>query len=216
MRFALSVALLLAGAGVAAAGTISSTTATDPTVHPALTGGTVIGFDSTASGLYAVLTIGNVKFTGVDADFTIGTDFSGILNTRGTRSVFNDYDLVPMSFRFDFTTAVDAFAFMWGASDHTWTLTAYDAGDTVVDSMITPVTTMSNAGDYIGITGSGIKYATLVGTTADYVFIDNFTYKTGGAVVPLPSSALLGLGLVGGLGGLAFLRRRRGAAVLPQ
>jgi hypothetical protein len=170
-----------------------------------VTGGTVEDFESAAAGLYDTLTFGNVTITGVDAPFTIGSAYAGNYNTTGSQSLYNDFDYVPLSIKFSFATAVEAFAFNWGAADTDWTLAAYDAASNLLESFVLTPTFGSNAGEYYGISASGIAYATLIGTSDDYVFIDNFTSTT---VAPVPVPATFSL-LALGLGGLAFMRRRR-------
>lgn len=175
----------------------------------AVTGSTVEDFDSTSAGFYASLTFGNVTITGIGGPFTIGSDYNGQYNTSGGQSLYNDFDFSPLSFRFDFATAVEAFAFNWGAADiGNWTLAAYDAADNLLESFNPAPTWSSNDQDYYGIAASGIAYATLIATNGDYVFIDNFASTTV-AAVPVPAAGFL---LFGALGGLAALRRRKTAA----
>lgn len=178
----------------------------------AIPGGTVIDFDTAPTGLYAATTLSGVTFTGVGAPFDIGPDFNGSFNTFGGKSLFNGFDFIPSAFRIDFSGAVDAFAFNWGAADNTWTLTAYDSSNVVIESHSIAQAFGSNAGDYRGISAPGIAYITLVDNadrfSGDYVFIDAFTFHSdaGPASVPEPASLVVLLGLTGGL---AVARRRR-------
>ena len=202
MKYLLPLMLAASFGGAASATTISGI----GSPVAAIPGGTVEGFDSTTAGLYSALTFGNVTITSIGDPFTIGTDFNGSYNTSGGQSLYNDFDYTPLSFRFDFATAVDAFAFNWGASDYVWYLDAFDSVGTLLDTLAISPTYGSGAGEYFGIAATGISYATLFTTSGDYVFIDNFT---SGAVAPIPVPASLPL-LLAGLGALvAFGRKRR-------
>ncbi len=190
----------------------------DPISDAALTGGTVVNFDTTTAGNYSSLTIGNASFIGVDAPFTVGADFNGSFNTSGGQSLFNGLDLVPAQLRVEFATPVDAFAFNWGAADNQWLMSAFDSANSLLESTLVPAVLGSNAGDYFGIAATGIAFFTLVDqknsiVTGDFIFIDGFAYRTGGGdggegppVVPEPAT----LGLLGtGLAFLALMSRRR-------
>ena len=192
---ALSVTSAASAATIAGTGSPSSV----------ISGGTVEGFDSTASGLYASNTFGNVTISGIGDPYTIGTAYNGQYNNSGGQSLYNDFDYSPISFRFDFATAVSAFAFNWGAADYNWTLQAFDAANNLLESFVLTPTYASNAGEFYGIAAAGIQYATLWTDTGDYVFIDNFTSTT---VAPVPLPAGLPL-LMAALGGLALVNRKR-------
>ena len=161
-----------------------------PSPTPPWSSSTEEGFDAVATGLYPSITLGNVTYSGIGAALSIGPDFNGSFNTTGGKSLFTDFDLDPDAMRFDFGTAVNAFAFNWGASDNTWTLQAFDAGGGLLDTLLIAATGGSNAGEYFGIAAAGIKWAILTDTKdritdGDYVFVDRFT--TNGAAVPEPS-----------------------------
>lgn len=176
-----------------------------PITAAQLAGGTVIDFDGTTSGDYSSLSTGGVTFKGVDAPFTIGTDYNGNYNTNGGKSLYNGFDNTPRSLRFDFSSTVSAFGFNWGAADYAWTLNAYSSGGSLLESLTVNPTYASNNKEFFGIATAGISYATLATNSGDYIFLDNFTYASGGNTsVPEPSSILLfGLGLFG----LAAARR---------
>lgn len=183
----------------------------DPNTHPSLAGGTVVDFDTAASGLFGAQSYGALTITGVDAPFTIGSDFIGSFNTRGVKSLYNDFDFIPMQLRFDFSSPVDAFGFNWGAADNSWTLQAYSSGGAFLELVLLPPVFGSNAGEYVGLAAAGISYAILTDTkdnipAGDYIFIDNFTYVGDDPIVPDAGASLALLGL--GLSGLVALRRK--------
>jgi hypothetical protein len=182
----------------------------DPLTDPTLVAGTQQGFDAVAPGQYNSLPLGNVTYIGVDAPLTIGPDFNGSFNTTGGQSMFNDFDLIPAEFRFNFAAPINAFAFNWGAADNTWTLRAFNSLDVLLEAFTVPAVFSSNAGEYYGIATAGISYATLTDdknniAEGDYVFIDRFTTSDATVVAPEPGSlTLLGLGFAS-----AVLTRRR-------
>ena len=171
----------------------------------AISGGTVIDFETAPSGDFANITVGNITFTGVGAPLTIGSDYDGQFNNSG-KSIYNGFDLVPNQFRFDFGSTVNAFAFNFGASDSPWLLSSFDVGGNLLESITIAPVFASNSGNYFGIAANGIKYATLVEQGGgDYVFIDNFTATSANTTaVPEPFT------IVGTLiGGTAALRMRK-------
>ena len=205
-RFA-SVLLALASASTLGAQTITSSG------DAALAGATVIDFQSAAPGMtFGPVVIGGVTFTpGAGQPVIIESDYAGQYNTSG-QYLATQY--MTTSLRFDFAAPVSAFGFNFGASDVVWTLSAYDTFGALLATTGTPVTGPSNAGEFIGLgsTGAGIAYATLDGSSTDYVMIDNFAFAAGdvrATVTPEPASiALMGTGLVGLVG---FARRKRNA-----
>ena len=117
---------------------------------------------------------------------------------------------------FSFASAVDAFAFNWGAADNDWNVELF-AGATSLASYVLSPTFSSNAKGYFGFTGSGITSAVLTNTTDyDYVFVDNLTIATGDltAAVPEPSTwAMLLLGFFAVGGTMRSASRRQKATV---
>jgi hypothetical protein len=207
--FALSVSLLAFMAyqeaeaaplsGQVASGDITS-------VEPVLAAGTVIDFDAVAvPTTNAPIMVGNAIIVTLDGGtHTVDPAFSGQFNTRGVNSLQNVFiQGQTMSWEFEFMMPVDAFAFLWGASDFNWTLTAFNADGDVIETFAPdpiPTTGGSNAGDYIGISASGIKKFTLTQFNVppdpiDNVFVDNLTFvKTqaiGGEIIPIDQTALL-------------------------
>lgn len=166
----------------------------------------VATFDTAALGTFASVVSGDVTVSGIGGNLRVSDTYAGAYNGRGTAYLDNDQGRTS-GFRFDFTDVVGAFAFNWGASDVSWTLSAFDATGHLLESVLAPITNGSNAGDFFGLSDAGIKYATLVSSNArsqDWVFVDNVSFAA--AAVPEPASiALVGLGLAGVVG----LRRRR-------
>jgi hypothetical protein len=186
----------------------------DPLTDPMLVGGMQEGFDAVSDGEYAALTLGTVTYTGVDGAFAIGSDYNGDYNTTGGKSAFNDFDYAPGQFRFDFSTAVSAFAFNFGASDLGWLLEAFDAAGNSLSSMVIDPVLASNSGDYFGLSsGTPISFALLTMLSenthdfdGDFVFLDRFTFKNASNDVPLPAALPL---LASGIAGVAALRKKK-------
>lgn len=152
---------------------------------PALSGGTVIDFEAQTIGTYnSPFTIDNVEFSG-NGTMYIENTYGGQFNTNGQYLASQGNSGEGYSFTFRFSTPLSAFGFNWGASDYTWTLTAYDSNDNQLDSMQVPPTHGSNAGDFFGLSANSIAYATIAFTSpSDYVMIDNFTYQIGSSITP--------------------------------
>ena len=178
-----------------------------PTDTVALSGGTVIDFESTGNFSGASLSVGGVTFTG-NGPVHVSNDYAGSYNTRGTYHITN-FGSLPNQYQFSFSGAVSAFAFLWGAADVAWTLTAYGAADQVLESVVISPTYSGNAGNYFGIAADGIVRATLSGGQGDYVFIDNFSYKTA-STNDVPEPGVLSL-LAVALAGAGLVARRRRA-----
>lgn len=178
---------------------------------PTVPGATsTIDFDGQSDATFGTLTLGGVTFSGIGGNLRTDNSYPNQYNVRGAHYLDNNAGSTS-GIRFDFATTLSAFAFNWGASDYQWTLAAYDASNTLIESFNVPITSGSNAGDYIGLANSGMAYATLTtGQSGDWVFVDNFTIAESGSTVPEPVSlALVSLGLVG----LGVTRRKHFAAV---
>jgi hypothetical protein len=150
----------------------------------------------------------------------VANDYAGQYNTRGDLHITN-FGSEFQSLRLDFTGLTSAFGFLFGASDSTWTLSAYNSANTLLDSTNIAADSASNAGDFFGLKGLvNASYATLVqiqdgayaGGGVDYVFVDNVTFSSAAATaVPEPITiTLFGTGLAG----LGLMRRRRKAKAL--
>ena len=206
--FVTGIAILVATSLGTAQGAFLTGTGGAPAAIP---GGTVIDFDSATPGLYSSITLSGVTFASGTIDpISIGPDFNGLFNTRGTQSLFNDFDHVPDKIVITFSSVVSAFAFNWGAADNIWTIEAFDSASALIESDLMAAVFGSNAGDYYGISAAGIKSVVLTDThnnilDGDYVFVDDFTFADV-RDVPEPSSlAIACMGLVTAVG----LRRRR-------
>lgn len=209
MKTLLGALALALFAGHAAATPISGT---DGTGTPTIAGQTGIAtFDATPLGRTSSVTSGNVTVSGIGGSIRAANDYPNQYNGRGAAYLDNDSGATN-GFRFDFASIVNAFAFNFGASDEVWMLTAFDAAGHMLESVQAPVTSTSNAGDYIGLSVGGIQYATLTTQFSDWVFVDNLVYaaaSTHSSAVPEPGSiALIGLGIAG----VFAMRRRKGLA----
>lgn len=176
----------------------------------ALSGASLIDFESAPTGTFTSLTIKGVTFstpTGGEVGF-VNSDYAGQYNTQG-QSLQNTYASNAFNkLGINFANPTNAFGFNWGASNVEWTLTAFNSANEALDSIVLPLTVSSNSGDFFGLsTGkSAISYATLISSgPGDYVLLDNFKY-VGGTTQSIPTPALLP-GLIGL--GMGVLRKRK-------
>ena len=204
--FTTMVLVSLAVSGTAFATPINSE------VDPSLAGSTLLDFESGPAGTWTTQSFGGLTLTAVNsvyapnATFLVSSDYAGNYNTRGRYNATNNGSTFQ-NLRLDFAAPVSAFGFLFGASDSSWTLTAYNGGDALESYIIAPVLG-SNAGDFFGLAGlSGATYATLIQNQdyyygyggVDHVFLDNIRYSAAGAAtIPEPGTImLLAAGLVG-------------------
>ncbi|MFC1750193.1 hypothetical protein ACFL2V_15440 [Pseudomonadota bacterium] len=184
----------------------------DATLDPALSGATVIDFESQATGSFTSLTIGDVTFSTPDCSACayLTTAFSGDFNATGIN--MQNGTSGAQKLKIDFATGADAFAFNFGASNEDWLLEAFDVASGLLESYLLPQTWWNNNGEYFGIAAAGISFVTLTQLThttdanADHILLDNFAY----VAADIPSPAPIALLLLG-LAGMAMVSRRKTA-----
>lgn len=203
-------------------GTINGVSATPiySAADSALASAYVQDFEAGPAGSYASqafgggVTISALASSDVtQPSFSVASDFAGSYNTRGRLHISNQgYQFQIL--RFDFDSTISALGFLFGASDSSWTLSAFNSSNLLLESIDIAPVYASNNGDFFGLSGlAGASYATLTQNFdgyysnggVDYVFVDNLAFTSGNGVPEPTSLALMGLGLAG----LATLRRRK-------
>jgi hypothetical protein len=173
------LSMIAAGVTIVALGSVSKAQAALITnfSDEALSGGSTIDFEQATPGSYNSITQGNVTFSTPSGQVGfVSANYDGSYNTQG-QSLQNTYAFDGFSeLKISFVTPINAFGFNFGASDESWTLSAFDAAGSLLDTQVLAPTGSSNAGDFFGIkTDILISYATLVAQVpGDYVFVDNF------------------------------------------
>jgi hypothetical protein len=197
-----------------------------------VTGGTQLNFSNMGFGTKTTASEQGITFTAETGKvFVIDGQYGENYNKSG-HSLHGNFDGTEFqSLEITFTTAVQAFAFNWGAADTGWLLEAFNGAVSVglVDVPLIPAAT-PNLGNFYGIASSSTNITRAVlyvdgahynprADRPDYVFMDNFTTgffpvsaapEGGGTTVPEPSvwaMLIMGFGLAGG-----SLRRRNGLA----
>ncbi|CAN7372612.1 PEPxxWA-CTERM sorting domain-containing protein [Phenylobacterium sp. LjRoot164] len=190
-----------------AATIVTQTTRAGIEAATGLSGGSAIDFESIATGFYSQISTGGVTFKTPKGALGVDTQYGGQFNALGKSLKSVIHSQVDIGF----DEALTGFGFFFGASDLTWTLSAYDALGGLLESVQISPTGASNAGNFYGLKANGIRSARLTTTSADYVIIDDFRTSiaplgpTG--AVPEPATwamMITGFGLTG-----AMVRRSR-------
>lgn len=153
-----------------------------------IAGGSVVDFETATVGSFSSQTFGNVTISGIGGALRVANDYPNQFNVSGLKYLDNNQGGTN-GIRFDFGSAVNQFAFNFGAGNVAWTLQAFDAANNLLDTQtVFQADPNSNAGDYFGIAANGISYATLVGQ-GDWVLIDRVT-TSNAQNVPEPATML--------------------------
>ena len=200
------IAIVLATLGIPLIVSGASASIITSAVDPALSGATLIDFNSEVAGAQSSRTFnGEVTFSVSSGTFQVGGSFNGSYGATGNSL----YTPSGQDFTIDFTSAASAFGFSWGAADRSWTMALYDSSNTLIETLNIAAQTIPYIG-FIGAANVGISSVQMSSDSGyDYILLDDFQYITSATTVPETSSLVfLGLGF-GGLAARRFARRRK-------
>jgi len=158
----------------------------------ALSGATIETFDSIAQGEYLSLSVPGAT---ISSNMTVSSSYmqygktgNNLQNTNGS----------PSSFSITFDNTVSAFGIWGGAYNNSWTFSAYDSSNNLIESLNTSISCCSST--FFGMANLGMKSVTLSGF-GDWVAFDDLTFKPEVSAVPVPAAVwLMGSGLLGLMG----------------
>jgi hypothetical protein len=153
---------------------------------PALSGSTLINFDSEPTENFTSKAIVGVTFSTAagtlrNAPYTEGGVYGGSGQDLSTRDLAS-----PEAFRIDFSIPVSAFGMVWGAADYDWTVRVFNSSGINIETLTFCGSTVGCAAGtgyekFYGATGADISYVTLETTSGDWVKIDDFQFAAGAA-----------------------------------
>ena len=170
--------------------------------NPALTGASLIDFESAAIGTFTSQTFSGVTFSAAPGSLYIESTYSGSYGASG-RYLANRLTPDPMTISFG--TAVSAFAFNWGAADQPWTMELFDTSSALIATLSVPAQSDPYVG-VIGADGAGQSIGSVRMTSNssygyDYFLLDDFRFVNAQSNgVPEPGSLLLAALALGALG----------------
>ncbi len=176
---------------------------------PLLTGSTLLDFNSVAlEDGFSSKTIGELTITNT-GNMRISNDNNGEYTPPQDSFLDNKYG---GDFTFSFVSEIGVFGVQIGATNVPWTLSAYDSGNNLLESLGIPNQVGTQPYPYTGYYGLGfgsdvISYITLSHGGDDWIVLDDIQYG-GGNPVPEPATMLLlGLGLIGIAGARRKLKK---------
>jgi len=163
----------------------------------ALNGADILTFENEVDGKFSSRLFNNeVTISTTGALLALDSSLAGSYGMQG-RSIKNTSG---QNYIFDFSTAISAFGWNWGAADQGgWKISLFDNGNQLISSYDIAAQTSANGyANFYGATGVNISRVTLANSTAgDYAMIDNLHYVKSSSV-PEPSTLVIfAIGIIG-------------------